>query len=73
VKGKAFHVTGRGNPCTSETSRVPLCPDNQLIAGGEVVSLKHRRPECTLRKILGTLLFERDKNILTGGKSLDFM
>jgi hypothetical protein len=46
-------VTGRGGSYGCETSKLPHCLDNQLIDGGEVVSLK-RRPPFTPRKVPGT-------------------
>jgi hypothetical protein len=44
VKGKAIPVTGRGNPYSSETSKLPHFLDNRLTDGGEVVSLTRRPP-----------------------------
>jgi hypothetical protein len=51
--GKAIPVAGRGGPQGYETSRLTHFVDNQLIVGGEVVSLR-RRPPFTPRKIPGT-------------------
>jgi hypothetical protein len=36
VRGKAIPVTGRGDPCGCETSRLPHFLDNRLTDGGEV-------------------------------------
>jgi hypothetical protein len=52
-KGKSVLVTGREGQSGCETSRLPHCLDNQLMDGGEVVSLRRRLP-FTPRKIPGT-------------------
>jgi hypothetical protein len=52
-KGKAIPVRGRGGPLNSETSRFTHFLYNSLTDGGEVFSLRRRRP-FTTRKIPGT-------------------
>jgi hypothetical protein len=43
-KGKAIPVTGRGGPQGCETWKFPHILDNRLTDGGEVVSLRRRKP-----------------------------